>query len=80
MEELSAIISDMEEDSKGVPVLLKQYLKLGGKLLAFNIDYNFASVLDGLILVDLTKTDDGILERYMGKEGAKKFTDFHGKQ
>jgi len=57
VEELSALIADVETDRKGVPVLLKQYLKLGGELVAFDVDRRFADALDGLIVVDLRKTD-----------------------
>jgi putative hemolysin len=73
VEELSAQIADMEIDRKGVPVLLKQYLKLGGELVAFHVDRRFADALDGLIVVDLRKTDVRVLERYMGQDGATKF-------
>ena len=73
VEELSALIADMEIDRKGVPVLLKQYLKLGGELVAFHVDRRFADALDGLIVVDLRKTDARVLERYMGKDGAAQF-------
>jgi putative hemolysin len=73
VEELSALIADVETDRKGVPVLLKQYLKLGGELAAFHVDRRFADALDGLIIVDLRKTDLRVLERYMGKEGAAQF-------
>jgi len=73
VEELSAQIADMETDRKGVPVLLKQYLKLGGELVAFHVDRRFAGALDGLIVVDLRKTDARVMERYMGKDGATKF-------
>jgi putative hemolysin len=73
MEELSVLIADLETDRKGVPVLLKQYLKLGGELAAFHVDRRFANALDGLIVVDLRKTDSRVLERYMGKEGAAQF-------
>lgn len=73
IEELSALIADVEMDRKGVPVLLKQYLKLGGELVAFHVDRRFANALDGLIVVDLRKTDARVLERYMGKEGAARF-------
>jgi putative hemolysin len=73
VEELSALIADVEIDRKGVPVLLKQYLKLGGELVAFHVDRRFADALDGLIVVDLRKTDARVLERYMGKEGAVQF-------
>jgi hypothetical protein len=73
VEELSALIADVELDRKGVPVLLKQYLKLGGELVAFHVDRRFADALDGLIVVDLRKTDTRVLERYMGKDGAARF-------
>ena len=70
LEEVSSLIADVESDQKSLPILMKQYLKLGGKLLCFNIDPAFHQCLDGLILVDLRKTPPKILERYMGKEGA----------
>lgn len=73
VEELSTLIADVETDRKGVPVLLKQYLKLGGELVAFHVDRRFANALDGLIVVDLRKSDTRVLERYMGKEGAAQF-------
>ncbi|HEX5226880.1 MAG TPA: GNAT family N-acyltransferase [Bryobacteraceae bacterium] len=73
VEELSALIADVEIDRKGVPILLKQYLKLGGELVAFHVDRRFSDSLDGLIVVDLRKTDTRVLERYMGKDGAARF-------
>ncbi len=71
------MVSDIEPARAGVPVLLLQYLKLGGKLLGFNVDPNFSNALDGLILVDLTKTGPKLLERYLGKDEAAKFLAFH---
>jgi putative hemolysin len=73
IEELSTLVADLETDLKGVPVLLRQYLKLGGKLVAFNVDRKFSNALDGLIVVDLAKTDPRLLERYLGKAGAAVF-------
>jgi hypothetical protein len=61
LEELSQPITDVEADGKGLPILLRQYAKIGGKLLGFNVDRKFSNVLDGLVVV---------LERYMGREGA----------
>lgn len=75
--ELNSLISDIEDDHKDIPILLRQYLKLGGVLLGFNVDPDFSDVLDGLILVDLAKTDPRLLERYMGKEGAARFLAAH---
>ena len=75
LEELGDLIADLEADGKSIPVLLRQYLKLGGQLLAFNVDPKFGNCLDGLIVVDLARTDARLLERYMGAAGAKKFLD-----
>jgi hypothetical protein len=80
LDELSAWISGVEEDGKGVPILLKQYLKLGGKVLSFNVDKRFGNALDGLILVDLALTDHKILKRYMGDEGFNTFMNCHTEQ
>jgi putative hemolysin len=77
VEDLSAVVSDIEPTRAGVPVLLRQYLKLGGKLLGFNVDPKFSNALDGLILVDLTKTEPRLLERYLGKSEATRFLVFH---
>jgi putative hemolysin len=77
IDEVSDVVSDLEWDDKGVPILLKQYLKMGGKLLGFNVDPNFSDVLDGLILVDVTKTDPKIMERYMPRENLKEFHKLH---
>jgi len=64
-------------DGKGVPVLLRQYLQLGGRLLGFNLDRDFADTLDGLVMVDLRKVEEAVLVRYMGKRGAAAFRAFH---
>ena len=75
-DELSALISSLEEDGKGLPVLLKHYLRLNATLLSFNVDRAF-SCLDGLILVDLRTTEPKLLARYMGTEAAAKYLGFH---
>lgn len=76
---LSELIMRLEPDAKGVPILLKQYLKLGGRILGFNVDPAFSDVLDALIRVDLTKADPKVLSRYMDAEGAARFLRFHGR-
>jgi putative hemolysin len=73
LEDLSDVVSDLEPSREGIPVLLRQYLKLGGKLLGFNVDPEFSDALDGLILVDLTKTEPRLLERYLGRTEASQF-------
>jgi putative hemolysin len=77
IDEVSDLVDEIEARGQGVPILLKQYLKLGGKLLGFSVDPSFGSVLDGLILVDLTGTEERILKRYLGKEGSQRFLKYH---
>lgn len=77
VQELSELISEIETDRKQVPILLKHYLKLGGKIVGFNVDGHFSHVLDGLIVVDLTKTERRILERFVAPEGARQFLAYH---
>jgi putative hemolysin len=77
IEAMSALLSDTEPDGKGVPILLRQYLKLGGRLLGFNVDPAFSNSIDCLIMVDLSVTDARVLGKYMGREGAQKYLAAH---
>ena len=58
-------------------MLLRQYLRLGGRLLGFNVDRQFGDALDGLIMVDLREVEEAVLARYMGKRGAAAFRAYH---
>jgi putative hemolysin len=78
IELVSKLIQEIENDQKGIPVLLRQYLKVGGRLLAFNVDPKFSSVVDGLIAVDLLRTDPKVLRRYMGAAVTDAFLRHHG--
>ncbi|MFU8838197.1 MAG: lysophospholipid acyltransferase family protein, partial [Thiohalomonadaceae bacterium] len=45
IETLSDLIAQIEGNGRGTPILLKQYLKMGGKLLGFNLDRQFSDAL-----------------------------------
>ena len=77
VDSVSAIISGFEDDKKGIPILLRHYLKLNGVLVSFNVDPAFSDVIDGLILVDLAKSDRRLLERYFGKECYARIAAYH---
>lgn len=70
-------IAALEGETRGVPILVKHYLRLGGKFLGFSQDPNFNNAIDGLLLLDLTETDPRILARYMGKAGVAAFHTYH---
>lgn len=78
VDDCSAVISSLETDGKGLPVLLKHYLRLNGTILSFNVDKEFSSVLDGLIMVDILDTDPRLPSKMMGEELWKSFRQHHG--
>uniref|UniRef100_A6VVF3 L-ornithine N(alpha)-acyltransferase n=1 Tax=Marinomonas sp. (strain MWYL1) TaxID=400668 RepID=A6VVF3_MARMS len=69
---LSNVLSRMEQ-GKGLPVLIRQYLKMNGKLVCFNVDPAFHNTLDGLIVVNLKDVPVSILGKYMGREEAEAY-------
>ena len=73
IEDLSLSIADIEDDGKGVPVLIRQYLKAGGRVLGFSVDPSFSDTLDALILADLRSAPLPLLERCMGRREAQAF-------
>lgn len=77
VDDISALVSEVEKDQKGIPILLRHYLKMNGRILAFNVDYSFGQCLDGLIVVDLLKSDRRLLKAYLTEEGLQSFLDFH---
>jgi putative hemolysin len=77
IDNVSELVAMQEEGKKGVPILIKQYLKLGGRMLGFNVDREFNDCIDGLIMVDLLQTDTKVLQKYMGREGAEGFLAYH---
>ena len=77
--DVGALVAEIEADGKGVPVLLRQYLKLNAKLLGFNVDDAFGGVLDGLMAVDLMELAPELRARYMGREGSEAFAEYHAR-
>jgi hypothetical protein len=77
VDELSASVQDLEMDGKGVPVLIRQYMKMGGQFLGFNVDPHFSHALDALVLTDLRLAAAPMLERLMGRAGAEAFRAAH---
>ena len=74
---IEKIIMDIEPGYR-LPVLLKKYLELNGRIIGFNIDPKFNYCLDGLLILDLYNTpqefikglsrelnDTTILDRFM---------------
>ena len=52
------------------------YLRLNGQFIAFNVDRDFRDAIDGLVVVDLMKTETRLLDRFMGKEGRRLYHEY----
>ncbi len=76
-DEVNHLVGEIEHGLREIPVLIKQYLKLGGKMISFNVDPSFNTV-DGMIIVNLLKAPAKGLGRYMGKEELQAYWAFHG--
>lgn len=61
-----------------MPVLLRRYLNLNGRLLSFSVDPAFNNALDGLVLVDLDHVDTQTLSRFMGAEATREYLNMKG--
>ncbi len=79
LDEVNRLVSAWEPDRKGVPVLLRHYLKLGGRVLAFNVDAAFAHALDTLMVLDLPAVERSLLARYFGDQEAARYLAHHAR-
>ena len=50
---LDKFIGDIDQYNNGLPVLLKKYLGLNAKIVAFNVDPKFNDCIDGLLVLDI---------------------------
>lgn len=73
MDALASLIEDREPDGKGVPVLLRHYLKLGARTIGFNVDADFCNALDCLIVLDLRRVPVTTLQKYMSAAALEQF-------
>ena len=79
IDEVNGLVERAESDGKGMPVLLRQYLKLNARLIGFNVDSAFGEALDVLMIVDLATADSAILNRYLGRRDAAQSLAYHRK-
>ncbi|MDR0982547.1 MAG: lysophospholipid acyltransferase family protein [Culturomica sp.] len=59
---LDNMIGDLEDSHDKLPVLLKKYISLNGRILGFNVDPKFNMCLDGLLILDLYEVPMGTIE------------------
>jgi putative hemolysin len=58
IKQLDNLIGEIENNQLKIPVLVKKYLKLNAKIVAFNIDPKFNDALDGFLIVNVDEIPD----------------------
>lgn len=66
--QLGAFLTSIEDDGKGVPVLARQYLKMGGKFHAVGIDKSFNDTPGLLLSVHFPSAPEKLLKLYVGED------------
>jgi putative hemolysin len=64
---LSAVVAEAEPSHAPLPVLIREYLKLGGRFVAWNLDPDFADALDGLVVVELGEGHGAVVDRWAAR-------------
>lgn len=77
LDEVDQVVRELENGERAVPVLLRQYLRMNAKLLAFNVDSAFGNVVDALMYADMREIHPRIQDFYLGREKAAAFRRVH---
>jgi putative hemolysin len=78
LNDVQELLSDVEhDDMTKVPILIKHYLKLGSKVLGFNVDPDFQDAVDALMLTNIPRIPADTLQKYMGEKNYQDYCRHH---
>lgn len=77
LQDVQELIEELEGSHIKVPILIKHYLKMGARVLAFNIDHAFNDAMDILLVTDLLAAPAELMTKYMGEEGYQQYLAYH---
>ena len=78
VEDVSTLITGLEQDGKGVPVLIKHYLRMNAKLISFGVWKDHSNAVVSFIVTDVTTSDPKSIRRFMGADLYARFMAYHG--
>lgn len=79
VEDVSTLVTGLEEDGKSIPVLIKHYIRMNAKLLSFGILKDHSNAVVSFIVVDVATADPKSMKRFMGgDEPYQSFLAHHG--
>ncbi len=70
---LKPLIEEAESGTRSIPPLVRYYLMLGARFLAFHVEPSFNDALYCLLRVDLTRTSTRHLKRFLGDDAPALF-------
>jgi putative hemolysin len=73
---LKAILTELEDDGKDIPILLKHYMNLNADFHCLGIDANFNDTPGLLLSLDLSKTEPRLVKKYLG-ENAESYLEYN---
>ncbi len=79
MSPLSSLVMGIEQDGKDIPVLMKQYQKMGARFYCIGIDNSFNDTPGLLLSVDLSNAPDKALNQYLA-EGKQSYLQYRSGQ
>jgi len=62
IEHINQLILNIEEQERGIPVLIRKYLQLNSRVLAFNVDRHFCDTLDVLMLLEVKGIPEEVMK------------------
>ncbi|PLX08789.1 MAG: hypothetical protein C0596_05675 [Marinilabiliales bacterium] len=61
---IDRFIKDIDINHVGIPVLIKKYLSLGGRIVDFNVDPDFNYSIDGFVVLDIDVVSEEVIKSY----------------
>ena len=58
------LIKDIDTNHMGMPILIKKYLSLGGRIVDFNVDPDFNYSVDGLVILNIDVVSKEVIKSY----------------
>jgi putative hemolysin len=62
LKRMDRLIAEVDPREKGMPVLLRKYLSLNGRIIGFNRDPRFNDALDALLVLDLERVPPQVIQ------------------
>ncbi|MCB1227248.1 MAG: lysophospholipid acyltransferase family protein [Verrucomicrobiales bacterium] len=78
IDDVNQLVSSLEPSGKGVPVLIRHYLRMNARLVSFGVWTAHSRAVVAFMVHALETADARLLRRYMDPAAYQRFLEFHG--